>query len=185
MGLSPAVLNKLLVADQPEASGTSGTITELHDEPAPFEFEFEVDSPRTTMGHVPSPKEVLLDPVFDEDELPDQHLPHRFRVRMRSDAGISPLESPSSPAPLSVTEMLRARGETPLTNGLARERKDSSPSGSRRVVTRSLTDGVSAEYVFGGKSGVGFPADDQEAMHSPSPISSCWCRTYRVYRDPQ
>lgn len=146
MGLSPAVLNQLLVTDRPDAS--DGTITELTDEPTPFEFEFEVDSPTVTVGAAPSPKEVHLDPVFDDD-LPEmqQPQPHRFRVRMLSESGAtSHSGSPISPSPLSVTEMLRSRGDTPPINGNAQGTKD----GDRRVVKRGLSDGVTAEYVFAG-----------------------------------
>lgn len=152
MGLSPAVLNRLLVTERPEAA--DGTITEVDDE-TPFEFEFEVDSPNAAVGAVPSPKEILLDPVFDDDdELPEMHQPqpHTFRVRMLSESGAQHASSPGSPAPLNVTEMLRARDMSPATangHGL----RDASPGGSdRRVVKRGINDGVTAEYVFAGEN---------------------------------
>lgn len=182
MGLSPAVLNRLLVTDRPEASG-SGQITDEDEEPSPFEFEFEVDSPQHNAGAAPSPKEVLLDPVFDDDDLPEVHHPHphRFRVRLLSESTALQQQngSPIAASPLSVSEMLRSRGDTPPT---ARDhrREEVSPAGSdRRVVKRGLGDAVTAEYVFSGKCCLWlcwWQTDRQATKHVPCRTSSCLCR---------
>lgn len=89
MGLPPAVLNRLLVAQPDNDTGESTPISE------DFEFEFEIDGGA-------SPKQVLVDPVVDD--------PHRFRLRMVSDPPDESPESPS-PRPIGVTEMLRTRSE--------------------------------------------------------------------------
>lgn len=152
MGLSPAVLRQLLVTDA--SAGPSRRSTgeaEITDEPEMFEFEFEV-------GANSSPKEVLLDPVFDEEDAPQ---PSRFRVRMLSESEDS-MPGPSTgaagsvhggtPAPLSVTEMLMSRSQDAPTGG----RFMGSPMESSMTRTESpsrvvMGDGVTAHYVFTGE----------------------------------
>lgn len=169
MGLSPAVLRQLLVTESnadagPSRSSTSGGEAGEadHSESEHFQFEFDVDE-RT------SPKEVLLDPVYDEDAVEDEDLshphphhpnhPHRFRVRMLSEPESTREPVVGSPAPLSVSEMLWSRGDdrpasvartaSPARIGSPTGTVGTNGSGRGRVVT--VADGVTAQYVFTGE----------------------------------
>lgn len=176
MGLAPTVLHRLLVTENGNAKAGESQITEIADttpqseEDSVFEFEFDVDPNAAPQPSV-SPKEVLVDPVFDDDAesiAPSVHESnqhhHRFRVRLRSDVnggvpdangfdrGTSPNPemSGSLPRPVSVTEMLRTRSEG-IGAPLAQVRSRSpAPSG---VVVRAGTDqgNVTAEYVLAGE----------------------------------
>lgn len=152
MGLSPAVLRQLLVTETGAGPSRSSTgDAETMSEPEVFEFEFDVDGNS-------SPKEVLLDPVYDgvdEEETPQ---PYRFRVRMLSESEGSALPGSvgagsvvaGSPGPLSVSEMLRSRSQDrgrPIDDAMSSSpARMESPSG--RVVT--VADGVTAQYVLTG-----------------------------------
>ncbi|CAK9781300.1 hypothetical protein CC85DRAFT_105615 [Cutaneotrichosporon oleaginosum] len=148
MGLSPAVLRQLLVTDAssgPGAPGPSRSSTAASDptsepefEPEFFEFEFDPAGPS-------SPKEVLLDPVFDGDDEETPVTP-RFRVRMLSESEGTSLGT--SPAPISVADLMlrseRGRASSPISMSPARV---GSPSNLGRVVK---ADGVTAQYVLAG-----------------------------------
>jgi len=141
-----------------------------------FEFEFEVPESAVAAAPSASPKEVVVDPVFEEDEARDgvgtgpssSSLPaslgkehtHRFRLRTVT----PPTHDGESPRPLGVTEMLRTRSGSgyasppvPILPPSSHERT-ASPAGngtpeSRLIVHRAGTDNasVTAEYVLAGE----------------------------------
>lgn len=179
MGLPPEVLHKLLVTEQggapaaaaaapgpSAAAAPAATIQELDDPDDMFEFEFESTSlsPEVGKPHKHSPKEVLLDPVFDEDgddeeeaagSLGHHHAggslaPRKFRLRLVSDAegaaGGTPGTTPPA-RPMSVTGMLRTMSDSDSVRTADLERV-ASPASHHRVIKRA--EGVKAEYVLAG-----------------------------------
>lgn len=127
MGLSPDVLNRLLVTDStpnetPEP--TSRSDGEREREP---EFEFEFEDPGELGGS--------NEPELRVEELESEH---RYRVRLRGREE-SPARLPSSgtsPAPISVSDLMMQR----------------TPSATSSVENRPrVRRGVKAEYILDGE----------------------------------
>ncbi|AAW44448.1 conserved hypothetical protein [Cryptococcus deneoformans JEC21] len=163
MGLSPDILNKLLVADNHSVvsdrrnSNSSGT---PENELIEFEFESEEGSPSVfRSGRLPlhhEPQEVLVDPVLDDDRyLSTDNLhhphPHKFRLRLLSEA--SQDAEPCSMADLPTAQNL-SQVTSAYQNGPLNGRRGSEGSHkNRRVVKRAVSvghGGIKAEYVVTG-----------------------------------
>jgi hypothetical protein len=172
MGLSPDVLNKLLVTDTQPAPGSghveeesSGNERDHDDEGDILEFEFE--SPESSppsmkrRSSVPAkePLEVIVDPVRTEDSfagpssLPNHHKTFRLRLLSESQAE-KPAMTPVM-KPMGVMDMIKSRTEPKrrASESQAQSRSPEKERRGRRVVRRAVADqgGVKAEYVLVGK----------------------------------
>ncbi|KAL1407748.1 hypothetical protein Q8F55_007182 [Vanrija albida] len=172
MGLPPEVLHKLLVTEQGAAAATvagapaqpaapaPAAIQELDDNDDMFEFEFESTSlsPEVGKTHKHSPKEVLLDPVFDDDGEDEEEVagsvpnggslaPRKFRLRLVSDADGGGLGTTPPARPMSVTGMLRTMSESDTRIPTFNDEAAASPP-THRIIKRA--EGVKAEYVLAG-----------------------------------
>lgn len=138
MGLSPEVLNRLLVTDR-TPGGSGGTTPEVasrssgeRDREPEFEFEFEDPS------EFPADGAAILQPEVFVEELEDEN---RYRVRLRGRED-SPARRPgsaagTSPAPISVSDLMMQR--------------TASATSSIETKPRLVRRGVKAEYILDGE----------------------------------
>lgn len=164
MGLSPDILNKLLVVDDhslvlDERDSNSRETPE--DELIEFEFESEEGSPSVfRYSHIPlhhQPQEVLFDPVLEDGRYPGTDNlhphPHKFRLRLLSETSLAT-------GPCSVRDLITAQSPSQCASsyqdGRLSERRGSEGSHrSRRVVKRAVGighGGIKAEYVVTGEN---------------------------------
>lgn len=193
MGLSPDVLHRLLVTEDegsPSPEGrdriraVSPSTAPLEDDGEVLEFEFESDeasppmdgmSPRTRAAR---PKEVMLDPILDEEydgedghrtngllatspeagpsSFPNgsaHHHHRKFRIRLLSNGQPAPTSAlGESPKPMSVMDVMGAQNE--VVPGSSRSQQDvgTSRRPSRIKKARlSSHSGGRAEYVLTGE----------------------------------
>ncbi|OWZ36789.1 hypothetical protein C356_04686 [Cryptococcus neoformans c45] len=186
MGLSPDILNKLLVADNhslllDRPHGNSSETPE--DELIEFEFESEEGVPSTfQLGYLPlrhEPQEVLVDPVLEDDghlSTDNLHHPHprKFRLRLLS-------ETFQAVEPCNVTSLTTANSLSQATSAyqddrISERRGSEGSHRSRRVVKRAVSvghGGIKAEYVVTGAPDHPLPQIrlhlSVPASHLPSP----------------
>lgn len=163
MGLSPDILNKLLVVDDHSLildGGDSNSRETPEDELIEFEFESEEGSPSVfRYGHIPlhhQPQEVLVDPVRDDGGYPGTDNlhphPHKFRLRLLS-------ETSQVTGPCSVRDLITAQSPSQCASSYQDERLSSRRGSegshrSRRIVKRAVGighGGIKAEYVVTGE----------------------------------
>lgn len=192
MGLSPDVLNKLLVTSETDTKALSSSSTAVpsdstvrppvhpsSEQEDVLEFEFESDeaSPPTLANgstpplpparpYRPIAKEVLIDPILDEDgsETEDlaaagpSSLPHghhrKFRLRLLSEPELAPLR-PKVIRPMGVADMLKKQEDEERRLEQveqARQRRKSSSGWRDKRVRRAVVGGpeIKAEYVVAG-----------------------------------
>lgn len=135
MGLSPDVLNRLLVTDARTPAGSEGTTPEptsrsdgeREREP---EFEFEFEDPGELGADAAAQPELRIEELESE---------HRYRVRLRGreDSPARPPGSAGSPAPISVSDLMMQR--TPSATSSVDHRP------------RTVRRGVTAEYILDGE----------------------------------
>ncbi|XAO25906.1 hypothetical protein I312_104739 [Cryptococcus bacillisporus CA1280] len=180
MGLSPDILNKLLVVDDHSLilDGRDSNSRETsEDELIEFEFESQEGSPSVfRYGHIPlhhQPQEVLVDPVLEDSGYPGTDNlhphPHKFRLRLLS-------ETSQATGPCSVKDLITAQSPSQCASsyqdGRLSERRGSEGSHrSRRVVKRAVGighGGIKAEYVVTGAPDHPVP---QIRLHLSAPTS--------------
>lgn len=137
MGLSPDVLNRLLVTDARTPAGSEGATPEPasrsdNEREREPEFEFEFEEPgELGAGAAPHQPELRVEELESE---------HRYRVRLRGRED-SPARRPgsagTSPAPISVSDLMMQR--TP------------SAASSTDLRPRHVRRGVTAEYILDGE----------------------------------
>lgn len=195
MGLSPDVLHRLLVTEDegspsPESkdripavtAANAGLKKEVDDEVLEFEFEsdeasppLDGTSPRTRATRA---KEVMLDPILDDDDEDDRRNGHRgsflsaspeagpsslpnhshhrkFRIRLLSNGQPAPkttttTQNGTSPKPMSVMDVMAAQNQSESWRSSQTLGAGRRPSRIKRARVDSQ-GGAKAEYVLTGK----------------------------------
>ncbi|KAK4687106.1 E3 ubiquitin-protein ligase BAH, partial [Tremellales sp. Uapishka_1] len=193
MGLSPDVLQKLLVAEEDSSNNATPSVvspgaSSPGDEGDVLEFEFEspdatpdILKPRSSSHSSHTAHQVIVAPILDDDgseadlgssAFSSSHAHHhrKFRLRLLSDSESVSAPSPNDDGrirPLGVGEMMRTRS----ISGDSVERMEGKRH-QRRVVrsTPGGSGGIKAEYVIAGDSE--HPVPQIRLVISPSPPSS-------------